>query len=187
MHHHCAMTLRHHNSQRAMMPRCQTTQRHCSRAFLSGTQNVPPRMVTRPDLHHHRMLSAASRPLICRAAKTQETSIEREADSRRSGGGNGKASRFGVATKELNQLTDSAPQDVFKSQTSIIRSAAQLAHLLESSLTGGLSESSAQMADRGSTLGKNSLPERNQVHPLSFPRVPFKPLKRDIKLVVPRE
>ena len=79
--------------------------------------------------------------------------------------GEERAGRFGLATAELSKLADSAPQDVFKSQSSIFSSAAQLAQLLDSSLTGGISESSAQMAERGSRLGQNKLPERDQVPP----------------------
>ena len=68
-----------------------------------------------------------------------------------------------MGIRDLNKLADSAPQDVYNSQSSIIRSASQLAYLLDSSLNGGISDSTSQMDDRGSTLGRNSLPERDQV------------------------
>ena len=105
----------------------------------------------------------ADSSVVCRAVKTSEVSAEPEKDSTSSRDADGTDSRFGVGISDLNKLADSAPQDVYKSQSGIIRSASQLAYLLDSSLTGGISDSTSQMDDRGNTLGKNSLPERDQV------------------------
>ena len=106
---------------------------------------------------------------LCRAVKSSEVSAGKKKDTTNGTNTEGGNGRFGLATADLNKLADSAPQDVFRSSSGIISSAAQLAQLLDSSLTGGISESSTQMDERGTRLGRNRLPERDQVGKPSLP------------------
>ena len=163
VHHDCAMTLRHLIARRPVTPRCASMAHHGLQRHISGNLKTPLLHLNSACHHRAGQLSSASRRATCRAVKSPEVSAEPDKNSTASRDDSGTAGRFGVATRQLNELTDSAPQDVYKSQSSIVSSAAQLAQLLDSSLTAGISESSAHMADRGSRLGKNSLPERNQV------------------------
>ena len=156
-HHHCAMTLRHPLSIRAVGAQCQGIRRHALHKRASESQGISSSAVTGQQ-HHRRGVF----PSLCKAVKSPEVSAEKKKGSTSSTDGMEGSQRFGLATADLNQLADSAHKDVYKT-SSIVSSAAQLAHLLDSSLTGGISESSAQMADRGSRLGRNKLPERNQV------------------------
>ncbi len=159
-HHHCAMTLRHLLPRRAVIAQAQLT-RQCGlhRSALCD-HAIPSSAGTRQQQHRRRVL-----PSVCKAVKSPEVSAGKAKGTTGSTDGKDRTGRFGLATAELSKLADSAPQDVFKSQSSIFSSAAQLAQLLDSSLTGGISESTAQMADRGSKLGQNKLPERDQVSP----------------------
>ena len=163
MHHQCAMTLRHLASRRSLAMRCQAKQHSQTQRKLSCHRKPPSHAARRPQQRQCRVSSSADSSVICRAVKTSEVSAEPEKDSTSSRDDGGKDRRFGVGIRDLSKLADSAPQDVYNSQSSIIRSASQLAYLLDSSLTGGISESTSQMNDRGSTLGRNSLPERDQV------------------------
>ena len=177
VHHHCAMTLRHLIARGPVTPRCAGMAHHGVQRHISGNLKTPLLHLNSTCHQHARQLSSASRRATCRAVKSPEVSAGPDKSSTASRDDPETAERFGVATRQLNELADSAPQDVFKSQSSIVSSAAQLAHLLDSSLTAGISESSAQMADRGSRLGKNRLPERDQVPALCLTAVqtPLKP------------
>ena len=162
VHHQCAMTLRHLASRRSLALRCQAEQHLQTQKRLPCHRKLPSHSARRPK-QRQCITSSADSSVICRAVKTSEVSAEPEKGSTSSRGDGGKDKRFGVGIRDLNKLADSAPQDVYSSQSSIIRSASQLAYLLDSSLTGGISDSTSQMDDRGSTLGQNSLPERDQV------------------------
>ena len=171
VHHHCTMTLRHLIARRPVNPRCAGMAHHGVQRHISGNLKTLLLHLNGTCHQHARQLSSASTRATCRAVKSPEVSAEPDKSSTASRDDPGTAERFGVATRQLNELADSAPQDVYKSQSSIISSAAQLAQLLDSSLTAGISESSAQMADRGSRLGKNRLPERDQVPALCLTAV----------------
>ncbi len=158
--HHCTMTQRHLIARKAVTPRWT---HHSAQRRFPGNLKTP--LLHRSSACHQRarQLSSASRRANCRAVESPEVSAEPDKSSTTSTGGSETAERFGIATRQLNELADSAPQDVYNSQSAVVSSAAQLAHLLGSSLKAGISESSALMADRGSRLGRNNLPERNQV------------------------
>ena len=164
-HHHCAMTLRN-LSPRAVIARCQLMRRYALDRSALGSHIRHPLAVTRQQQYQRRVL-----PLCCRAVKSPEVSAGKKKGTTSSTHSEERSGRFGLATADLSKLADSAPQDVYKSQSSIISSAAQLAQLLDSSLTGGISESSEQMDERGTKLGMNRLPERNQVANLTRRRL----------------
>jgi hypothetical protein len=77
-------------------------------------------------------------------------------------GGNGKGN-FGLSTRDLQRLAEVPAQAVFSPQTGIISSASQLAQLLNSSLTTGVTADESDLASRRAVLGSNSIPERAQV------------------------
>ena len=141
-----------------MESQCQLMRQHALHRNATRNRKISLLADIRRQQHRRRVL-----PSICKAVQSPEVSAEKRKGTTNSTHGQGKTGRFGLATADLNKLADSAPEDVYKSQSSIVSSAAQLAQLLDSSLTGGISESSAQMAERGSRLGQNKLPERNQV------------------------
>ena len=163
VHHRCAMTLRHLANRRSLTLRCQAAQHLQTQRKAPYNRKSPFRAARRPQQRHCRVFPSADSSVVCRAVKTSEVSAEPENGSTSSRDDNGADRRFGVGVSDLNNLADSAPQDVYNSQSSIVRSAAQLASLLDTSLTGGIPDSTSQLEDRGSTLGKNSLPERNQL------------------------
>lgn len=132
--------------------------RHCALHRSVRKRETPSLADIRRQQQRCRVL-----PSICKAVQRPEVSAERKKGIANDTNGQERTERFGLATADLNKLADSAPHDVYKAQSSIVSSAAQLAQLLDSSLTRGISESSAQMAERGSRLGQNKLPERNQV------------------------
>ncbi len=156
--HYCAMTLRHLLPGRGVAAQAQLPRQRGLHKRALNSCGIPLSAGIRQQRHRCRVL-----PAVCKAVKSPEVSAGKTKGTTSSATGEERSGRFGLATAELSKLADSAPQDVFTSQSSIFTSAAQLAQLLDSSLTGGISESSAQIADRGSRLGQNKLPERDQV------------------------
>ena len=171
-HHHCAMTLRHQCPRRAVTSRCQIMRQRALYRSIPVIWRMRPADVILQQQRRCRILPSVN-STTCKAVRTPEVSAGRKKGSTSSRDDKGRFERFGVATADLSKLADSAPQDVYNSKSSVVSSAAQLAQLLDSSLSGGISESSAKMADRGSKLGTNKLPDREQVQTGCLERVHF--------------
>ena len=123
VHYHCTMTLRHLIARRSVTPRCAGMAHHVVQRQISGNLKTPFLHLNRTCYQHARQLSSASRRATCRAVKSPEVSAEPDKSSTASRDDPGTAERFGVATTQLNELADSAPQDVYNSQSSIVSSA----------------------------------------------------------------
>lgn len=75
----------------------------------------------------------------------------------------GAAAGYGISVSDLQRFAELPPHEVFAPKTGFFVSAAQLAQLLQSSLTSGVTGSQSELDARREALGSNKLPEREQV------------------------